>query len=102
MLNVCIYHHTVGETLILLIQLRGEFEGTEFEEATLLTNEGDVIETHNLTSLSDGVYASTFVPPATSFQLQITGVDSSGNTVSRISTTGVQTSDVNLELGMIV
>ena len=86
-----------GEILVLFIQLQGEFEGT-LNEAVLLSTDGDTIETFNIIDIGDGGYANTFVTPNQPFQLQIVGNTSSGNLISRISTTGVETTTE--EIGM--
>ena len=88
-----------GETLILSIQLQGDFEGTEFTEAILLSTDGDTIESLNITDIGGGGYIGSFVTPSQPFQIQIIGsTNSSGNPISRISTTGVEPTDE--EIGM--
>ena len=91
-----------GERLLLFVQTQNEIEGTSFNRASLLDNSGDVVETLNLTSAGDGGYLASdlFIPPET-FQLQIHGFDSNGNPISRISSSGVQTVDVDLRLGKL-
>ena len=88
-----------GEELILLIEAPAEVEGTRLEQATLLAANGDPIQTLNLTAATNTSYVSLFMPPVTSFQLQIIGEDSEGNQIIRITTTGVQVSDIDLKLG---
>ena len=80
----------LGETLVLSIQLRGEFEGARLSEVILLNTDGDTIEVLNITDIDGGAYADTFVTPSQPFQLQIIGNTSSGNPISRVSTTGVE------------
>ena len=88
-----------GEMLVLFIQLQGNFEGTRFTEAILLTIDGDTIQRLNLTDIGDGEYTTPFVTPSQPFQIQIIGSsDNSGNPISRISTTGVEPTDE--EIGM--
>ena len=88
------------ETLILFVQAESEIEGTNFNHVSLLNYSGDVVQMLNLTSAGDGSYiASDLFTPPKRFQLQIHGFDSNGNPISRISSSGVQTVDVDLRLG---
>ena len=76
----------------------GEIEA-EFTEVNLLSLAGDTIKTVNLTDIGDGEYSGSFVTPNQPFQLQIIGTtNSSGNPISRVSTTGIGVT--NEELGM--
>ena len=103
MVTVNLYHNPTGETLILLIQLQGDFEGTEFTEAVLLTIDGDTLESLNLTDIGDGEYTSSFVTPSQPFQIQIIGSsDGSGNPISRISATGVEPTDEEIGMKQLV
>ena len=88
------------ERLLLFVQTQSEIEGTNFNRASLLNYSGDVVQTLNLTSAGDGSYIALelFIPPK-GFQLQIHGFDSSRDPISRISSSGVQTVDVDLRLG---
>ncbi len=89
----------LGEDLILLVETSGESDGTNFDEVTLLDAKGEEIQTFNLSATNNETYGSVFVPPVAFFQLQITGEDRKGNSIVRISSTGVQVSDVDLRLG---
>ncbi len=90
----------LGEDLILLVETSGESDdGTHFDEVTLLDAKGEEIQTYNLSATNNDTYGSIFVPPVALFQLQITGEDRKGNSIVRISSTGVQVSDVDLRLG---
>ena len=91
-----------GERLLLFVQTQSEIEGTNFNRASLLDSRGGVVQMLNLTSAGDGSYIASdlFTPPET-FQLQIHGFDSNRNPISRISSSGVQTVDVDLRLGEI-
>ena len=91
-----------GERLLLFVQTQSEIQGTSFNRASLLDNSGGVVQTLNLTSTGDGGYivSDLFTPPEI-FQLQIHGFDSNGNPISRISSSGVQTVDVDLRLGKL-
>ena len=91
---------TLGETLVLFIQLQGDFEGT-LNEAILLSTDGDTIETLIITDIGNGGYTNTFVTPSQPFLLQIIGVSSSGNLISRISTTGVETTAEDIGIKQI-
>jgi len=92
-----------GQPLLLFIQTRGDIEEINFSQVSLLNNNGDVIETLNLTSADDGDYIAldVFMPPET-FQLQIHGFDSNRNPISRISSSGVETVDIDLRLGELL
>ena len=91
-----------GERLLLFVQTQIEIERTNFNRASLLNYSGDVVQTLNLTSAGDGGYiALDLVTPPETFQLQIHGFDSNGNPISRISSSGVQTVDVDLRLGKL-
>ena len=91
-----------GERLLLFVQTQSEIEGTSFNRASLLDNSGGAVQALNLTSTGDGGYivSDLFTPPEI-FQLQIHGFDSNGNPISRISSSGVQTVDVDLRLGKL-
>ena len=79
------------------MSIQGE---NEVNNVSLLSNDGDAIATIETTDIGDKVYVATFVVPGQLFQLQIKGNNSKGNPFSRISSIGVQISDVDLKRGM--
>ncbi|KAI6655535.1 Von Willebrand factor A domain-containing protein 7-like [Oopsacas minuta] len=89
---------TPGETLILLITTSGEYEGIELINMDLITSNGSVQQQFNLTKLGEDSYGSKFIPTSDMLQVGITGVDSNGITIRRVSATSVQVSDIDLRL----
>ena len=106
-LNILTHNHTchlpIGETLILFIQLQGDFDGTEFTEAILLAIDGDTIESLNMTNIGNGEYATPFVTPSQPFLIQISGSTiSNGNPITRISASGVETTEEAIGIVIII
>ena len=89
----------LGQTLALLVTASGDYQEVELNSFDLLTSDGSIHQQFNLTKLSDKSYGSIFTPTLEVFQIALTGVDSSGNQVRRISGTGLQVSEVSLKLG---
>ena len=79
--------------------VQGDTDGIRITNFTLLDMNGEMIFEVNPMAFGN-IYATfNFLLPASSFQVQISGVDGLGNQVSRISTTGTQPSTLDLRLG---
>ncbi len=69
-------------------------------QAMLLEFDGKIILRMNLISTGRDTFATEkFLYPQMAFQLQVIGVDNSGNQVSRINAIGLHPTDVELRLG---
>ena len=75
-------------------------EVAEFSSVAVLdSSSGDVLDTVNITE-TEGDFFGVFLPPQMqTFQLQLLGKDTAGNTISRIGSVTSETTSIDLQLG---
>ena len=98
--NMVVYFLFTGEQLFLLINT-DQTEGATVSKVTVLGSDGSSTST-NTTAAGKGYFYATINAPASFFQIGITGIDSRGYQFSRISHVGVDTTDVQIALGVLL
>ena len=96
----CCYLPCLEEQLFLLINT-DKTEGATVSKVVILSSDGSVWTLANSTAAGKGYFYASVKAPASFFQIQIAGVDDRGYQFTRISCTGVDTTDVQITLGMI-
>ena len=84
---------------MLLIEIDREAEQVSVTTVTILSSNGTMLSSTGVTTTDNSYYHTSIEAPASTFLVQITGVDSRGYQFTRISHTGVETTDVQVSLG---